>query len=668
MSDTFSNQIDLRQPVPAFIQEIAPWGTAPTPILPRYYIETYPDVPLPSYFQSLNPEISTISDLDNFWEKTSKNFIEKSAHKDIRSLASQFMPPKHLEVIGETFDKTFLAHLPLSVRTLNCLSRIKMFIDIEVVTVGKLMSLEHFGMQSLIELMCITEAVTGHKNFLEYQDSIKSNVISYEDKTTLKLKKLLSATVELYGCSTMSDALKINLFELSEVIGADDEYQTINLWKPEPDTSILQTFSAKLQNYFLTSTKVSRAVLENRILTDAPIALARMGEMFMLSRERIRQIEKSIRKNIQEELEPELSIIMDLWAKKLGPIFSSEKLDYESQHLFLNFEHSSFISDVTKNLFLYLMSYNQVNRFYLNSDAKSAYLNFLTKAELMADEAALIDGNSLKTVLAETQWDNYYKTFIKIAGFAEIYGFFALRFSQKAQIKAAILHIGRPVTKEEISQITGISTNKISSQLSSLETVVRADKVRWGLAEWIDDVYEGIPNEIIQRINEDGGTTRLERLLYEIPKLFGVSENSVRAYVDTFQFRLEKGLVSLADTSQIQLKPLEIVVDGYDQRNYPYFDFLVEERYFSGYSLSSVKPEIARELGCLPNGNIFAQVRSPNNCSDITVNWKLSSLSGATIGYLSEPLKKLGAKPGEKVRIFLCPDKTVEFKLLVPEI
>ena len=47
---------------------------------------------------------------------------------------------------------------------------------------------------------------------------------------------------------------------------------------------------------------------------------------------------------------------------------------------------------------------------------------------------------------------------------------------------------------------------------------MRADKNRWGLAEWIDDEYEGIAAEIVQRIEEDGGATRLERLIDELPK------------------------------------------------------------------------------------------------------------------------------------------------------
>ena len=118
--------------------------------------------------------------------------------------------------------------------------------------------------------------------------------------------------------------------------------------------------------------------------------------------------------------------------------------------------------------------------------------------------------------------------------------------------------------------------------------VARADRDRWGLVEWIDDKYEGIAAEIIQRIEEGGGATKLNRLLDELPRLFGVSKISVRAYVSTSQFVVRDGYVSVADVSSIVFRDLNDVIDGRDAAGNPYWTFVVEDRYFDGYSLTNL--------------------------------------------------------------------------------
>ena len=43
------------------------------------------------------------------------------------------------------------------------------------------------------------------------------------------------------------------------------------------------------------------------------------------------------------------------------------------------------------------------------------------------------------------------------------------------------------------------------------------------------------------------------------------------------------------------------VVDGYDGDS-PYWTFVVEDRYFAGYSVVGFPVELAQHLGCEPNG------------------------------------------------------------------
>ena len=257
----------------------------------------------------------------------------------------------------------------------------------------------------------------------------------------------------------------------------------------------------------------------------------------------------------------------------------------------------------------------------------------------------------------------YLRALLAQCGLLRLNGRLALRDTAKARARAALLSIGRPATREEVAQRCGLDPAQAGAQLSAMDGVVRADKNRWGLSKWIDDEYEGIAAEIVQRIEEDGGATRLKRLLEELPRMFNVSENSVRSYVATQKFSLADGYVSLKDSSSIMLRPLNDVVHGFVADGRPYWRFRVEDRYFDGYSVSGLPPEIAKALGCEPDGRTRVSISEPDGCKPISANWPLASNAGANLGYLSDPLRRLGAHSGQYVRLIIDGSDSVSMQL-----
>ena len=186
------------------------------------------------------------------------------------------------------------------------------------------------------------------------------------------------------------------------------------------------------------------------------------------------------------------------------------------------------------------------------------------------------------------------RNYVEKSGLHDFHGILALRDTTKARVKAALMSIGRSATRDEIASVCGFEDSQtVGATLSNIPSVARADKERWGLREWIDDEYDGIIGEILQRIEEDGGTTTTERLLTELPSKFNVSPASVRAYMQTPRFEIRDGSVSLASTSRIQLRDLDDVIHGRDDSGAPYWTFVVESRYFEGYSVVGVPPEFA---------------------------------------------------------------------------
>ena len=134
------------------------------------------------------------------------------------------------------------------------------------------------------------------------------------------------------------------------------------------------------------------------------------------------------------------------------------------------------------------LDYSCKNAICLNAEAVAVVEGLRETARSIADEVGLFDETELR---AQLPGEEVAPT---LAGALS-----ALRVPstsrpictawtpRKPRVKAALLSIGRPATREEIAQRCGLDSNRIGSQLSVIPGVTRADKSRWGLAEWIDD-------------------------------------------------------------------------------------------------------------------------------------------------------------------------------------
>ena len=192
----------------------------------------------------------------------------------------------------------------------------------------------------------------------------------------------------------------------------------------------------------------------------------------------------------------------------------------------------------------------------------------------------------------------------------------------------------------------GLSATQVSGAFSNIPSVVRASKDAWALTEWGDDEYRGIVAEIIQRIEEDGGSTTTKRLLTELPEKFDVSARSVYSYMQTPRFLIRDGLVSLANVSSLELRPLDDAIHGRDVDGAAYWTFAVESRFFEGYSVTGVPPEFAKALGCEPDGGTYARIENLPNCHDLSVRWRVATTTGASIGYVADAIRELGLQTG----------------------
>ena len=557
------------------------------------------------------------------------------------------------------------------------------------VTVGQLLSLGGFGIRSLLDLMCVAEAAldtelrsppsadntpaatTPSVATSAQTDSPDPPSIAW-DSATVVLKRLLAAASEIDGARTLEDALEGDLWILAHCLHMEEHLSSIAIADLTGEPTAAEEALSALNEFWESLSPVERSILQNRLLTASPLTLEELGQRANLTRERVRQIEKTVERRLFHPSITDPAVIFWIGVLALqihdecGPITSQLELERRIAEAF-SFQDSpeddkGDILEMDRHQLQQDLGYSCTDGLCIGAGARSAISDLKEKAASLADEIGLLDEGELKTCLPNESWNEHWEVLLDQTGLHRLCGKLALRDTSKAKAKAALLAIGRPATKEEIGDLSGLRPDRAGAQLSLLNGVVRADKTRWGLAEWIDDEYEGIPAEIIQRINEDGGTTRLNRLLEELPRMFGVSKASVRAYLDTPAFRVEHGWVSTADDHGLLLGRLEDVIDGYDDGGDPYWEFEIEDRHLDGYSLHGIPYELAVALNCEFGGKSAASVRRPEGCQDISVIWRKTSMHGPEIGRLGPALAAIGAQGGDEVRLLIHNQDEVSFK------
>ncbi|WP_419919074.1 sigma factor-like helix-turn-helix DNA-binding protein [Candidatus Poriferisocius sp.] len=675
----------------------APWGSPPTPILPKWYFETLGSRPLPSSLQKIgtpSKKYQVLGDLESIWQHREVPLNKEEFSALVEFMYKNSTPPSNMSVVPAGSNIIKLLDLPLKVRTRNCIFRAlysKEISQAQEITVNDLLKLNNFGLTSLLDLMCIIEVALVNKYFdlpsvtatasgLEGNFQPPSSTTEKPldpqkvlwNSTICLFEKLLLASSKIYNSKTFFEALDSNLGELAKSLVMVDRLEEITISDLVGELSISKKIIEAFRVTLKSLDSRDSIILKKRILCSEPLTLEEVGEEANVTRERIRQLETQVKSRLNHPSETGaaincwISILTEDLRIQLGPIASRVEFEkYISATFPIETQSSDedrVITEMARYLLIEDSDYTLKGEVFLSKNASEIVTVITEAAKSLADDVGIIDEYKLKAHLPDEVWELHWDQLIAQCSFGRVCGYLTLRNTQKALVKAALLSIGRPATKKEIGKLIGLDPDRISSQLSNISSISRADKTRWGLKDWIDDEYEGISAEIIQRINEDGGATRLERLLEELPRLFEVSQSSVHTYTKTPRFQINDGYVSLADTSSIKLRPLEDVIHGHTPDGRLFWSFTVEARYFEGYSLTDLPSEIAKALGCGPDERgVRVPISFPESCAPVSVSWPLTSPTGAYLGYLSAPLNLLNAQEGNQILLVLEGSGSIAF-------
>ena len=689
----------------------APWGTAPCPLVPLAYRRAYGGTPALWQLAAAagSPDLS-LADLDDvLWERLPWPALPADLFRLLREQIGWFAVPPELGGVPSGVDRAWLLGLPFRTRTLNSITALLRDRQEDGVKLrrslpaAEILQLRGAGRRTLVDFLCVLEGVqerpslillagagetasrTGEEVAAELSAAAsKANEagspVSLSDGTPAvappregarprrapealpePLLDLLAGAGEVLGARTLQDALLVELPRLSAVAGMERELADIDLATVTGGKSLAGELLGDLEALRSELDRRQTMLLDERFCRRRPKTLQQLGDVMGITRERVRQLETKLRRRLASLPSRAARVLAGAVALRLAPILSTEELDREIETLFAGAAgpEVALACRVVRDA----LGYKERKAVSMTSETDRLIVDLKAVAKRLADDAGLFEEEALQATLPDNSWQSRWELLVELCGFHRIDGLLGLRASQKARVKAAILRIGRVATKAEIAERCGLTIQRTTSYLSGLEGVVRADRTRWGLSDWIEDAYDGVAGEILQRIDEDGGATRVERLFEELPRLFGTPEATIRAYLGAPQFTVEDGFVRRVDPAALKLRPLDDVVDGRDERQRPFLVFRVEERFMRGHSLAGLPPEIASALGCEPNGGTRVAVRHPEGCGPVSVRWNLAALNGVSMGYLGDPLEKLGAAAGETVRVVLRGSSELEFRL-----
>ncbi|WP_280794467.1 sigma factor-like helix-turn-helix DNA-binding protein [Aurantimicrobium minutum] len=409
-----------------------------------------------------------------------------------------------------------------------------------------------------------------------------------------------------------------------------------------------------------------KLILVDRISSSKPRTLDDVGAVFDITRERVRQIEKKLFQKIKDWVKnsEDMKIFLPQVRLFIGEISASSNLIEAFPGLEVRLEPFNLRGwgllpalinglEIEDNWIFGSGAEKVQQGFDEIFESNSEGIGFIK----LADFATIYSswGSSSSKELLQWAITRKYKTFEGLLLSPKI----------QSQTELAIAYLQNKNSPAPIEVLCGAITpgkpkRNLATRLAEDSRIVRVGPESWGLPDWELDVYDGIQNVIKRRVEAEG-TVSLLQLLEELPKQYGVAENSIRTYAATFPFQLHGDEVSLAEERKGVNRNVNRVRNLYFVDEKLAFRICVNSEHLRGSGIM-LSGAFAQAIGVQPGESRQWDVEG--HTAQFAVNWGGGQPRASSIRVL---LNDIYAKTGDQIVLIFDRDTVSISKVLVDD-
>ena len=399
-----------------------------------------------------------------------------------------------------------------------------------------------------------------------------------------------------------------------------------------------------------------RRIALGRTYAQDPIKLAALGDEFGVSRERARQLEASMRHAVESRVGARISEAAHWLRRTVGPAVPEDEFRTALGGLVDDAPAAEYRT-AAEVAVMQECGYEAEDGVVGDRAFRALASRVRSLVQRLSDVAGVVDEEALRNAVGSHDEDVPWALAVHSAGLVRVGRHLVLRDTRRVRVYLALVELGRPAHRADLSKVTGLPNNTtLSSLLSSDRLFVRATKDKWGLRGWTQEPYEGVVAEIVKRIERGGGEIAVEELVEELPAKFDVLPATVRNYLATRKFTTRQGKVRVVQAPEARVQDLSDARDVmWTADGTPVLHFVVGEHHMKGNS-QKVSVAVAQHLGIGPDDSIQIPFLDPPDVHPASLIWRSYDPNGPEMGRLREALNAIGAGPGTDVYVLLEPD------------
>jgi len=460
-----------------------------------------------------------------------------------------------------------------------------------------------------------------------------------------------------------------NVEELFARLNEEEQSEPIRKFRQSVDSISIRELSNRNDSYggYLnnsfndiasTLNEMENGILTLRLLANDPLTLVELGEKFDVTRERIRQVESSVRERVSlylaSETDPMVLWLFDLVIDKLGSCFFKDH-EYTNQleEKYFGGVDPENIEPIESLLFKLYGGYEEEDGWYFKKSSISESPVGKTFTEELFAQDEMIEFEKVSEQCRNLGMQEVFVSeAIKQNGHIKQIGTCLVRWDGSLTDKCvAVLTLsGQPMSLDAISEMAGepLTARGISSRLSEDERVKRVTKSKWDLRSSSNKEYKGIVPSMIDYLVEQKNPVSTDKLVSYMAETYETNETSSRLYLDAPVFSISNGYVSLRD----DLKTFPVSTDFSRVKNVKLlgeheFEYTidVDEELLSG-SGRGFPVQCAGKLGMFP-GDSRTYIAGDLK---VEISWNPNSLYNAQMSSLGKFASANDLEIGDKIR------------------